>query len=188
MTSTVKGTWDHILLRLELLDAERLVVLATFSASRSARFCSRYWKEKELSRPDALMNLLSSAWEAISDNRYILDLRDVGTALRLQAEMLDQDDLLATAAQEACFAGLVMVEILSGIGGPSQTMRVISFTRDIVDMLAQEDLKVDGAQLEQAVLTHPLMVEELSKHRAVIDLLEKSSLEPSVVRKVRAYI
>ena len=89
--------------------------------------------------------------------------------------------------QEACFAGLMLVEILSASVSVSQVQRVANFTRDITDMIAQEGQELTNPQdIEGFVLSHPLMRRELELHEQALQVLSNSTMDDSTLSKLEA--
>jgi uncharacterized protein YjaG (DUF416 family) len=190
MSATVESRWQEFRPRIESLSAEKQDILAIFSCARSARYYRKFCEWNPCHDPTVVPEILDSAWTSItvgrSDFKRLipqLNERLKKTAIKLQ----EFDATLATAAQEACFACQVLLEILSGKRGAAQTMRVLNFTRDITDMIVQDQngVAAEAKMLEDAILHNQTMVRELEYHDSALSILTKEPLGPNTVELLK---
>jgi uncharacterized protein YjaG (DUF416 family) len=180
---SVKETWDRLLQPVESLNAQKQFTFATFSCARAAGYYNQYCEREACRDPNLLEEVLSAAWAGTRG--IVFQTGRERFKERLDAastELEESGSVEAIAAQEACFAAMVVLEILTSPVSPEQTLRVAHFTRDIVDMIVQERTNFDSSKdVESAVLGHPVMQQELQLHARALELLRSADLSDSVV-------
>ena len=172
MKTTVEAKWREFEQAVQDLTPAKRTAFATFVASRAARYYLEYCGNRGCPDPKLTSDLLEMAWRVAEVGGTKGDPTAFRNRLEAVAEQLDSSaDSSGAAAQEACFACIVLCEILAGENDAKQTMRVVSFLRDITDMIVQDRAALDANtdQLEADILCHSLMTDELAKVSRALD-------------------
>ena len=175
MSMSVQKRWEEFRFRIEQLPEKAQTALAVFGCQRAGRFYFKFCQDNGCRDSTIVAEVIELGWRALLGNftRVNIELRG---RLETAARELEGGDALSTAAQEACFPCMVLLEILGGETGAKQVIRIINFLRDIIDMLAQEDrsFNKDTNDLDREVLQSPLMIDELEHLHSALDLLNEN--------------
>jgi hypothetical protein len=182
----VAEVWERYLIEIRGLNLSSQVGAAVFSTARCARFYREYCL-LDCTDPRVLEEVVEVGWSALSTSPQQSQLESLRTRLESAADECEsRDSPVSAAAQEACFAGLVLIEILMGSVSPEQTMRVFAFTRDIVDMMVQESREFEEAtdEIEASILSAPMMRDELDRHGKALALLQQGTFSIDTLRSL----
>jgi len=168
---------------LELSDHNK-VVLACFSCSRCAAAFDQYCAVEQCSDRSVCRAVVEAGWKSLSQDPEISTV-ELMTRLEAQASQCESTETdISGAGAEACFACMVLLELLEK-RQHENVIRIIRFARDITDLFVQEDPQLEsGADLEAAVLRHPLMKQELSLHRKAVELLQQGKVDLAMVKNL----
>ena len=136
------------------------------------------------------MEVVELGWSTVitpSRNKTFPELHDRLRRMTQELSAVDETGVDGTAAQEACFACLVLLETIEGKSDVNQVMRVVNFLRDITDMVVQADKEFasDDATLDEEILKHPKMVEELKLITGVLNILH-GTLSSEIVEELKS--
>jgi uncharacterized protein YjaG (DUF416 family) len=185
---TVEQEWKRFEAVLRKLTRDKQVAFATFSCAAVSEYYEQYCGQADCRDREVISSLLNAAWEWLARREPARHLASLRTRCEVvAADLGNNNQVLGTAAQEVCFAGLALLEMLEGKVDAEQGMRVVSFSRDIVDMLVQERIEGDMtvADLETRVLADPLMIDYIARHQAAVELLNNSDLEDDALSNLR---
>lgn len=85
------------------------------------------------------------------------------------------EDDLAPAAQDACLSICCLLDFLNK-KKPNDIIQIATYSTDTVDLFIQtsENINPNDSQLEEKILNHPLMQNELNTQAQILDALEKT--------------
>ena len=98
----------------------------------------------------------------------------------------DFDVLLVTAAQDACFSVCSLLDFILS-ADPKSIVQIATYATDSIDLFVQEiEGMAPGANdLEEKILTHPLMQKELVRQNMDLELLETAPLTEVSIKRLR---
>jgi hypothetical protein len=136
-----------------------------------------------------LRTALDEAWRAVE--RQEVDEPKLRSLLseceRIIPDTEDFDTPLVSAALDAGSAVLETLRLCLD-GDQQRAVDVASFARDTVDMFIQErdDMDYDDPRFEERIAEDPLMLRELGKQQADLELLQhRPKLTPSLLKRLR---
>lgn len=181
---TVEQRWKAIEGDTVGLSAPQLSVLAAASAQRCAKRFADLCARRTCEDPSLCDEVVESAWNLITSHNVSPALNSFRTRLEKQAVALEADaDPMAAAGAEACYACMVLIEIVQQESTRDQVNRIVRLVRDITDLEVQEsgDFQ-DSNNLEQSILEHPIMKNELK----IFERLLKALRINASIEEIRA--
>jgi uncharacterized protein YjaG (DUF416 family) len=123
-----------------------------------------FQSEAQWGRPELLRQALDTVWLDLSGQVISLDeVRRLVEECEFVAPHSDDFDYLrVTSAQDACFAICSLLEHVLN-PEPEMIVRIATYATDSVDLFVQEieNMKPNAPNLEEMILAHPLMQQEL---------------------------
>jgi len=180
----VETEWQQFERPLRRLDQKKQFAFATFSCSRAVKYYTQYCANDNCADPGLADEVLQSAWRFLESSKAEGQPEQLRKRLaKVSDGLADSETSLGIAAQEACFACMVLLEMLSGDLSTAHAMRVCGFVRDITDMLVQEqpDFGHVEEELETSILEHALMATELRLHQRALEIVSSRDGEDMVI-------
>jgi uncharacterized protein len=170
--------------RLERLSPEKRLAFLLSCAERMVPNYREFHRRYQWGQPEVIRQALDLVWAALQG----VGSRDQLQELRAQCDRAtpdteDFDTILVSSALDAAATACLLLDLLDG-GNLGQVMEGAALARDTVDMYVQEleDMDANDADLEERILGHPLMQQELRRQREDVELLERLDLSsPAVV-------
>jgi len=137
-----------------------------------------------------LRNALDQVWAFLEgqgpSSQEIEDIAASCDAVTPDSE--DFGSVYADLAQDACLAISNLLSYLFE-GGVEKVVYAVTYATDSVDLYVQEagDMDPNDPELEQKILTHPLMQRELAQQEKELEMIEQaSSLSPEFLKQLRS--
>jgi uncharacterized protein YjaG (DUF416 family) len=171
---------------LTLLPPKRRLAFALGCSERLYPNYVAFHREQGWGDPQALRSALNAGWDVLKGHHP-----DPSVLARLrrrvhdaEPETEDFDTILVSSALDAANAAGLVLKVAE-TGDIESAVEIASLCHDTVDMYAQESESMDstGAELEQQILSHPLMQEELRRQRDDLASLAQSGWTPDDVRR-----
>jgi hypothetical protein len=179
---------ENLPTRLGHLSPRESVAFGASIAERSHRNYVRFTNEERWGDPEPLREALDFCWAFVKGEPRTEDFRSL--LAKCEAARPDTEkfsSVLATSAEEAVLTVLLLLEaVATQDHGP--VVRVANFARDTIDMAVQFLLDLSGAEndLEERILSHPLMSLEFEKQKADIEYLESGvGMDPLFIERLR---
>ena len=181
---TVAGKWNSLESPIKGLSSNQLILLADFSCSTVLPFYEKYGSSLNGLELSLVRRFLLACWQypfrGHADNFHLFRAQ-----LQSESELL-QDKHSATEAQEACFACMVLSEMILDGASTAQCMRVFRFVSGIIDLRVQERLNLPaGRNVEEAILADHEMQDEFDRHQSAIQKVIEMPVSETLVRTLQ---
>ncbi|GAB4192661.1 MAG: YjaG family protein [Wenzhouxiangellaceae bacterium] len=181
---------DHLKKRLGKLDSDRQLAFGAACCERLLPNYKAFQGDTGWGSLRPIRDALNLVWSSVggqkrgsSEIRHIIsECESVGP------DSDDFESLYTSFAQDACFAVCSLLDYLLN-SDAERIVQAATYATDSVDLFVQEIENMDpnDPELEQKIVTHPLMQRELAQQEKELQMIERaSSLTPELLTQLRS--